>query len=254
MSDLPPAQRPDYLRAQYGDERNLAARAQIYDFGDSAQPWPAWAMAQADLQAGERVLECGCGPGWLWAANAASLPPNLSLTLTDQQPGMVAQAAAALGAAGVAARFGVVDITRLPFPADSFDVVVANHMLYHVADRPVALREVARVLRRKRPFSGRHQWGWSPEAAAGHDRPALSGPDARPYQRPFFAGKRRGAAVAPCSQTWNGWILTTRWRLPPRSRCCAIWLRWGMACPLRTAVPALQPGLKPKLNGAARLP
>lgn len=144
---LPAAQRPDYLRAQYGDERNLAARAQIYDFGDSAQSWPAWVLAQLGLQPGERVLECGCGPGWLWAANAAALPPNLSLTLTDQSPGMVAQAAAALGARGLGARFGVVDITDLPFPAGCFDVVVANHMLYHVADRPAALREVARVLR-----------------------------------------------------------------------------------------------------------
>ncbi|KAK3997947.1 S-adenosyl-L-methionine-dependent methyltransferase [Cladorrhinum sp. PSN332] len=39
------------------------------------------------------------------------------------------------------------DATSLSFPEASFDVVVANHMLYHVDDPSVALKEFARVLR-----------------------------------------------------------------------------------------------------------
>ena len=35
----------------------------------------------------------------------------------------------------------------LPFATASFDVVVANHMLYHVPDRGMALAEIRRVLR-----------------------------------------------------------------------------------------------------------
>jgi SAM-dependent methyltransferase len=35
----------------------------------------------------------------------------------------------------------------LPFAADSFDVVVANHMLYHVPDPRLAVAELARVVR-----------------------------------------------------------------------------------------------------------
>jgi SAM-dependent methyltransferase len=38
------------------------------------------------------------------------------------------------------------DAGHLPFEDESFDVVLANHMLYHVKDRPRALREVRRVL------------------------------------------------------------------------------------------------------------
>lgn len=41
----------------------------------------------------------------------------------------------------------VCDARWLPFPDATFDRVVANHMLYHVSDRPAALREAARVLR-----------------------------------------------------------------------------------------------------------
>ena len=39
------------------------------------------------------------------------------------------------------------DEQELPFGEASFDAVIANHMLFHVEDRPRALGEIARVLR-----------------------------------------------------------------------------------------------------------
>ncbi len=39
------------------------------------------------------------------------------------------------------------DVTDLPFAAESFDVVMCNHVLEHVADDAAAMRELARVLR-----------------------------------------------------------------------------------------------------------
>jgi SAM-dependent methyltransferase len=47
---------------------------------------------------------------------------------------------------GERAVYVVADAEELPFPADSFDVVLANHILYHVADRPRAFAEIRRVL------------------------------------------------------------------------------------------------------------
>jgi ubiquinone/menaquinone biosynthesis C-methylase UbiE len=41
----------------------------------------------------------------------------------------------------------VVDVEQIPYPTDSFDVVIANHMLYHVPDRNRAFAEIARVSR-----------------------------------------------------------------------------------------------------------
>jgi SAM-dependent methyltransferase len=38
-------------------------------------------------------------------------------------------------------------VQELPFADDSFDGAVANHMLFHVENRPRALAELARVLR-----------------------------------------------------------------------------------------------------------
>jgi len=43
--------------------------------------------------------------------------------------------------------YNQVDIQEIPFGGKSFDVVIANSMLYHVPDIEKAIREVCRVLK-----------------------------------------------------------------------------------------------------------
>jgi SAM-dependent methyltransferase len=97
---------------------------------------------------GAEVLEVGCGSGALWV-NVAPLLPHLRLTLTDFSPGMVDAATAAVaplpGIELCEAR--TCDVQDLPFDDGTFDLVVANHMLYHVPDLSQAVAEFARVLR-----------------------------------------------------------------------------------------------------------
>ncbi len=125
----------------------MSARARLHVlYSNNATRWPVWVFDQLNLQPGMRVLECGCGPGWLWRENLDRIPADCQFTLTDLSPGMVAESKAALGQSEIDFTFRAVDMTTLPFPDDSFDMVVANHMLYHVADRPKALAEVKRVL------------------------------------------------------------------------------------------------------------
>jgi SAM-dependent methyltransferase len=139
----------DYLRdVQYKDPTHLSARADLHTKYSSAPvAWVPWVKQQIDWPAGGDVLEVGCGPGWLWA-DGAGLPAGLRLTLTDLSPGMVEvarQRAAASSSELVEARLA--DAQELPLAADSYDVVVANHMLYHVPDPEKAVAELARVLR-----------------------------------------------------------------------------------------------------------
>jgi SAM-dependent methyltransferase len=97
-----------------------------------------------------RVLEIGAGSGAM-AAGVVELCPEASLTVTDVDPAMVAAARARLGSR---ARVEVADVTALPYPAASFDVVTSYLMLHHVVAWPSALAEAARVLRPGGRFVG----------------------------------------------------------------------------------------------------
>jgi SAM-dependent methyltransferase len=100
-------------------------------------PWPP----------GPRVLDAGCGNGMFWAETRGKVPRKLRLTLTDLSPGMVATAARAATKAGVAVLDArEADTQSLPFGDAAFDVVVANHTLFHLDDPAKGVAELARVL------------------------------------------------------------------------------------------------------------
>ena len=156
MSLEPIFQDKTYLREQqYSDSRNLDARAALHrDFSTSSVDWQTWVFTQLGLEPDTAVLECGCGPGWLWRQNLARIPANCAITLTDLSPGMVAEAEAALNEAesaladsGTTFQVREANTEALPFADESFDVVVANHMLYHVPHLDTALAEIRRVLK-----------------------------------------------------------------------------------------------------------
>jgi ubiquinone/menaquinone biosynthesis C-methylase UbiE len=52
------------------------------------------------------------------------------------------------------------DVQQLPFDDESFDIVVANHMLYHVPAPDRAIAELARVVRADGGSAGRDQRLW----------------------------------------------------------------------------------------------
>jgi SAM-dependent methyltransferase len=140
-----------YLReVQYRDSSRLAARARLHvKYGTAPVAWFPWLATQVGWPPRGRVLEAGCGAGWMWAEAAARLPAGLDLTLTDVSPGMVTEAVERVGSLGRYARTAgrVADVQDLPFREASFDVVVANYVLHHVPDPTRAVAEMARVLR-----------------------------------------------------------------------------------------------------------
>lgn len=131
------------LREQYATDDNLRARIALHAAFSINPHWAEWLFDREAPGPGARILDLGCGPATLWRANRERIDPSWSLTLADFSPGMIEAARRELGERAV---YGVADAQKLPFPADSFDVVLANHMLYHIPDRPRAFAEIRRVL------------------------------------------------------------------------------------------------------------
>ena len=129
---------------QYTNSSRLLARISIHEkYSRNKQPFGEWIVSHYQLQVGEKVLELGCGTGSMW--QGVSLPKNCHVTLTDLFPGMLD--AARENTVHLDADYQVCDVMEIPYAAHSFDVVIANMMLYHVQDIGKALQEIRRVLK-----------------------------------------------------------------------------------------------------------
>ena len=143
---MPDFNNPEEMHKQYGIAANLNARAALHQlFSTNKLGWSNWVFQNYSLRPGQTVLELGCGNGGIWAGRAAQMPP-IKLVLSDFSEGMLRTAQENIsGIPGT--EYRVIDAQNIPCPDASFDIVIANHMLYHVPDIDRALREIARVLR-----------------------------------------------------------------------------------------------------------
>jgi ubiquinone/menaquinone biosynthesis C-methylase UbiE len=133
-------------------DRDVAAfgeRAQGYDEGWRGRMHHQIADRTADLAltcvpAPERVLDIGCGTGYLLGRLAARAPQAQVLAGIDAAPAMIEVARGA--AADDRLRFVAGTAERLPWPAATFDLVVSTTSFDHWADQRAGLVQCARVL------------------------------------------------------------------------------------------------------------
>ncbi len=140
---------PDYLKNyQYRDSQNLNARIILHRrFSTNNQDWFRWVFDQFSIPAPAQILELGCGSGLLWKTNLDRFPLGYQVFLSDFSPGMIFQAFTNTSTATGAFFCSVLDAQSIPYPAACFDLVIANHMLYHISNRSGALGEINRVLK-----------------------------------------------------------------------------------------------------------
>jgi len=139
----------DYLRGeQYKDSSNLDARIRMHiEFSTNKYGWFRWVFDQYKIAPPARILELGCGPGDLWLDNMDRIPKGWKITLSDFSAGMLEKAQEKLASQSHPFTFEVIDAQSIPYESDHFDVVIANHFLYHVPDRQKAIAEIRRVLK-----------------------------------------------------------------------------------------------------------
>lgn len=129
---------------QYRSDANLAARQSIYQFQRPRIDLPAVVLDLAGLTGAETVTDVGCGNGRYLAELARRGHPGRRLGV-DLSAGMLTAARAVAGPAALVAG----DAAALPLADGVSDVTLAPHMLYHVPDRPAAIRELRRITRRR---------------------------------------------------------------------------------------------------------
>ena len=111
----------------------------MYDHRQPARDWPSWLLDHVEWRLVSNVLDAGSGPGayvpaLLARVGAAGRVVALDLSLERAR-------AVPVGAHRVQG-----DVMALPFRDGCFDVALAMHMLYHLADVSGAAHELRRVL------------------------------------------------------------------------------------------------------------
>ena len=132
----------------YRDSRRLSARLLLHErFSTSTRKWFSWVFDHLQLPEGSHILELGTGTGALWSRNLYRLPASWQATLSDLSVGMLHDAARTLGPAARRFRWLVANADAIPFASESFDCVIANHMLYHVVSPEATLAEIRQILK-----------------------------------------------------------------------------------------------------------
>ncbi len=133
--------------------RDVAAfdeRASRYEGGwlgklhhEIADRTAALALAQTPLPT--RILDVGCGTGYLLRLLAGRCPGAIELAGVDPAPAMIDLAEAKAGDERIKFSVGVAE--HLPYPDAAFDLVVSTTSFDHWVDQRSGLAECARVLR-----------------------------------------------------------------------------------------------------------
>ncbi|ASR49821.1 MerR family transcriptional regulator [Paenibacillus kribbensis] len=138
---------------QYHTANRLQTRIELYEkCGVNKQGWHRWFFEHLGNRSNIRILEIGCGDGTLWSRNADRISESWKITLTDLSPGMLEEARKNIRDTTGQIKFVVADVQSIPFHNEEFDIVIANHMLYHVPDIPKAVSEIYRVMKPKALF------------------------------------------------------------------------------------------------------
>lgn len=138
------------VQDQYKDSSNLDARLEIHRrFSTNSYGWFNWVFdALITLPKDANVLELGCGTGMIWKECADRIPAGWTITLSDLSQGMLDAAWRNLVVTGRNFKIEQIDAQSIPYKDETFDIVIANHMIYHVPDRSKALAEINRVLKK----------------------------------------------------------------------------------------------------------
>lgn len=133
----------DMVRRHYATDENLRIRQETHDkYTIPDRSFAEWALDRVQWHGGEKLLDVGCGPG-LYYKKMLAKKIQVDYHGVDLLPAMIQNHSGL----NQTAKLAVGDILDLPYAENSFDIVMANHMLYHVENVEAAIKELRRVLK-----------------------------------------------------------------------------------------------------------
>lgn len=140
------------VKHQYTNANNLNTRISIHDkYSTNKMGFDNWIVSNYRIDKGMKVLELGCGTGDIWKNRDAIINACSKLVLSDFSEGMLETTKENLNKYDNI-DYRVLDIQEIPYEDETFDVIIANMMLYHVPDIDKGLAEVQRVLKKNGSF------------------------------------------------------------------------------------------------------
>lgn len=142
------------LKSQYENANNISARIRLHrDYSTNKQGWFPWIyetgivpILSTEKNRTVEILELGCGEGSLWVENKDKLPENVHITVSDISEGMIRDIRRNLDA-DERFSYETFDCHKIPAKASTYDIVIANHLLFYCDDIAQVCEEVKRILK-----------------------------------------------------------------------------------------------------------
>ena len=138
---------PKDVNSMYIKNDSLSTRVNLHEkYSVNKYGWKNWVFDQYTMRENISILEFGCGTGISWTGKDEQIPENVHILLTDISPLMIEKAKANLGS-NKNFSFQVMDIQNMQSMDKRYDIIIANHLLYHVPDIEKALSEIDGILK-----------------------------------------------------------------------------------------------------------
>ena len=134
------------VKEQYKSDKNLNLRSNLHSYNTNKVDFNKWCFNQMKFPKKARVLELGCGVGKFWYKNKDNIGNELNITLSDFSMSMLKVAKDKLKEVDCDFKYKEINAEDIPYEDETFDIVIAQHMLYFVPNIEKALAEIKRVL------------------------------------------------------------------------------------------------------------
>ena len=142
------------LKSQYENANNISARIRLHkDYSINKQGWFPWIyetgitpILSKNQDTNIEILELGCGEGSLWVENKDKLPQNVHITVSDISEGMIRDIRRNLDS-DTRFSYETFDCHKIPAQTQTYDLVIANHLLFYCDNMEQVCSEIKRVLK-----------------------------------------------------------------------------------------------------------